>query len=74
MYLSEHFNLYIIFVHFVLFRYLQQIQKLNFVFYFLMNFMILKNEIKVCLKFYKKKIIFVICGFYTEICNIINSV
>ena len=54
IYLVSHFILYIKFVHFVWFQYLSQIQKLIIVFYFSMNFMFLENEIKVCLKIYKK--------------------
>jgi hypothetical protein len=54
MYLVFHFILYIKFIHFVWFRYLQQIQILIFIYYFSMNFMFLENEIKVCSKFSKK--------------------
>ena len=54
MYLILNFILCVKFVHFVWFRYLQQIQKLIFVFYFSMNFMFFGNETKVRLKIYKK--------------------
>ena len=56
LYLVFHFILYIKLIHFIWFRYLQQIQKLIFLFYFSMNFMFFENEIKVCLKFFKKKL------------------
>ena len=55
MYLILNFILYIKFVHFVLFQYLQQIKKLIFVFYFSMNFMFLENEIKKFVQNFTKK-------------------
>ena len=52
MYLVVNFILYIKLVHFVRFRYLQQIQILIFVFYLSTNFMFLENKIKICKKLF----------------------
>jgi hypothetical protein len=53
--------------------YLLKNSKKNFVFYFSMNFMFLKNEIKVCLKICKKNI-FVIRSLYVMVCKMNDPV